>query len=687
MYVRVAIGLFLAGTLFGVTARSQPLIKELPVFSPDGSELLVEGPVSATIGRIDSTGRRFLDKGTLLYATVNGVYYRPADRDEVVACPAAKGTATSVYAEVPVEGGKSRPFICELDPAKKKFVLQVQPLPKRTFTLEPLPISGAKELNYYLFHALERLHLRSENALTKKNAKLIEHYAGRATAIEAYIQAEKLDPEMGRIYAGLPEYLAGQIKASTEIDEAITAAIRKNSDLAVRARTAVARHQAESTAGLLNAFIGAIPSVEYEYSPFGGLRVVERYDSAGIMSGFSTMAQAQMKYQHEMGRLAAAREVLDLSTSERCKKLQAEIQTAAAERTIAIRKVGSERFHFPAENPINNLAEVRGNAAKAKKPEQILEFLKHRLEQNKGDSPRDDPFALIDLYVEQAMLTPNLGKNSATLLALAEKAATAARLVPPGDIFDFDRIEVLQSAAFIACLAATAETHNGTWGRAYNPRAGFAVSLLASLGTIERFDPTGESRERQAIAMMLAGRGTEALKTMLSVYELRKESVTYQLNLARLYSVRTAQEDANAKADLEAGLNAIEQAVKLGFRNFVKLETEKDFDFLRLSPRYRIITRLDVLYQVDWGFQGGTMTLANRTAVPLTNVSVTVAVLVNGKRVGNSIVLPFKGKASLEAGAAVRLPSMLPRVGLSNYELEVMLTCDQQKKPAKLDRK
>ena len=81
------------------------------------------------------------------------------------------------------------------------------------------------------------------------------------------------------------------------------------------------------------------------------------------------------------------------------------------------------------------------------------------------------------------------------------------------------------------------------------------------------------------------------------------------------------------------------------------------------------------------------MTLANRTAVPLTNVSVTVAVLVNGKRVGNSIVLPFKGKASLEAGATVRLPSMLPRVGLSNYELEVMLTCDQQKKPAKLDRK
>lgn len=665
--------------VLGLTALMAPAqqLRNTISGTPDGADLLAEGPLTVTVGRVDLvTKQPATEKGTLLFLTRKTLYYRPANREGVEICEAQYGGCAYLHGEVSEKGG-SRKVLWKRDDAKKEYdgpTLTVQRL-----DLKPIEISSNDEVNFYLYFALERLQRRVDDALATRDERLTGVFSDRGDEVAAFVREHNLDRGLGQGYGGVRKYIDTQMAAMEAQDTLIAEAIRKNKELMERARAAAARRQAQMAVGLFQGLFAAIPDVrEYERSD-GTIIREERYDAGGILDGLSTIYQAQANFQAEANRLTLAKQALDAQTAAEFRRLFERYQSTRKERYTEIRQIGVTRFGLPASSPIDQIADVK--EGESRDPKMIADLMEQRIKRDRGDGTRDNPFALTDSYFAQVATIPLTDSSGPDRVAqLAMKAAEASRLVPPGKIYDFDRVDLLRTAAAIACTAATGETRRGAWARCYSPRAAFAVWLLDQAGA-DRTDVTGEARERRAVALMLAGRTSEAITQAQEIQSLRKGSPTFHYNLARMYGVRSLT--SGSKDDVKKGLDSLEEAMKKGFCDLAEVAASTDFYNLKNQDKARFAQLMALESTYTPNGNSGAVLFTNKSRYPLTNVKL---------RFELYVLAPGNKPMKLVETMPEPFPQVKPNQGvvwekafnLKGYRLQravMVVECDQRKGP------
>ena len=189
--------------------------------------------------------------------------------------------------------------------------------------------------------------------------------------------------------------------------------------------------------------------------------------------------------------------------------------------------------------------------------------------------------------------------------------------MPAGPVYNADRAELMRSAAGLANLSAVLESKDGGWANVYSPKAAYAARLIERAMEFDRIDGSGESREQLGVALTLAGRKTEALRTLTEVRESRKTSPTFLYNLARVCGVNGKGKD---------GLVALEDAVAAGYTDVKALALNPDFVALRGGKLDALVTpQVHALFV--WAKGGADnshrMEITNKSRFAMTNVRVT----------------------------------------------------------------
>jgi hypothetical protein len=607
--------------------------------SPDGTEVLAEGPLAVTVFVKEKTAfgetKATTETGTLLFLTRNGVYFRDTKLNKMRAVVAKKLLAASVETAEPVArpDGKKKVMRWELDPKTAGFAGEA--LAPAEPDLTPRPGNKPLEQNWFLFHLLGRLQSRVDTALALGDKRQLDYLTARAKALAAYAAENALDRGVVNALEGLADYIREQIDAARGLDELYAEQLKVRRDLIRRAREAEAERRARQFFAGLQLLASALPSYdEYELSDGTIVRVNNGPDVDGVIGGLSGLASAQAGYQYQMGRLAVAQQTFEAGAQKRYQALHDKLIGGRAARAELLRKVGAARFGLTGTVPSDGMPAARQAAAKSKDVKPIIAVFEEQAKFDKGTGPWDNPYALCELYEVMARAIPKGPGRAAAVFELAQKAADAVRLVPPGDIYAPERVEVIRAAARLACMAAGAEAQDGFWCRTFSPRAAYAVRLIDRAGALDELDVTGELREQRAIALLLTGHLPAALEQAQAVGKLRATSGAYHYALARLHSAQYWAPEVQALDPKErprcgkAALESLEEAFKYGFSNLRELkEGGLDSDFYALftdadsKGRVREILKPDVSYSVSTSADKITLLVSNKSAFTLTNVT------------------------------------------------------------------
>ncbi|MBN9119321.1 MAG: hypothetical protein J0I06_09195 [Planctomycetes bacterium] len=638
MVTRLCLALVAALAAIGTTT-GQPKA----ALSPDGSEVLAEGPLKIDIVVTETTALKEFkttrDKGVLLFVTRDGLYYRDAKTGKLQVKLAKSVTTARVETEAPVAraDGTKGAARWTFD-AGTGAAFGGDRLAPRVPDLAPLPGTKVAEQNWFLYRALVRLQARVDAAVFVGDKLQLEFYLRHADELAAYTARNDYDRAVADAYKGFAAYVREQRDASEALDRLYAEQVAVRQELIRLARQAEARRQTANLVNGLNLLFSALPSYEeVTLSDGTTARVDTGPDVGGVFGALGGIYQTQAAYRAEMSRLAVAKQAFDAETQEKYAELHKKLTGSRADRADLLRRIGVDRFRLAKVSPSDRLPEVQAAAVKQKDPKPVLALFEEQVKYDRGAGPWDNPFALCDLYETTARSLPPGPARADELFALAERAAAAVRLVPPGEVFAYERMEVLRVAVRLACLAAAADAGDGFWCRAFSPRAAYAVRLVDRMGALDRLDVSGEVREQRAVALLLVGRVPEALDQALKIGELRKTSATYHYTLARLYSVRSFDPEVRALPAKDRprygkmALDSLREAFKFGFSDLRELKEEmRDGDFCGLfsDPESRAavpaLLRPAVTYSVpDLQGRDGriVVSVVNRSEFTLTNVT------------------------------------------------------------------
>lgn len=625
------------------TASAQPPVKGPPgqVVSPDGSPILAEGPlpVSVTL-REKRSGNLIEEKGTLLFLTQRGIYYRVAKSDRMVGRPSNyySFAAIETTEKVALAKGGTGLAYWSLDAKADPPVFKGDQLPVAIPDLTPRLGKKSEEQNWFLLHSLSRLQSRVDSALRAGDEQQIEFCTRRATAIADYIATNRLDQKLGAAYAELPKYVARQTKLADELEKLFADQLEKRKELIERAREAEAKRRQQELVGTLQLFGSFFQTADYDvYYTDGSVRRESMLepDLFGMMAGFGQMGRARAEFQGEMSRLTVAKAAFEAQALKKYTAAQDKMAADRAARAESLRKVATDQFKLAPDVPLDRLADAQKQAAKEKSAAPVVALYEEQAKYEKGTGPWDNPYALCDLYDAKARaVAPKSPTRGNDMFALAQQAVEAARLVPQGELFDFERTQLLRIAAQLACRAAIADLPHLYWCRGYSPRAAFAVRVIDLAGPLDRLDPTGEIREQRALALLLVGRVDAALAQAEAVGKLRATSGSYHFNLARIQSAQFLVDEANDVPEKlrpkhgAIALASLETALKYGFTDVRDIQRDSDFFSMVMAPeskdRVAKITRLSVTYTIIPPPKAGDpvgLRVTNNSAFNLTNLT------------------------------------------------------------------
>jgi hypothetical protein len=576
-------------------ALSQP---KVPI-SPDKAELLAEGPIPVSVVvKQKRTGERTRDKGVLFFLTREGLYYKEAKTGKVLVLRAKDLAEASVETDEPVAraGGSKKQVFWQLDKAGDAFA--GEKLPLAAPNLAPLPGDKPEELNWFLYHALVHLQERVNAAINASDDLQLAFYAQHASELDAFATRYKLDKEVAKAFGSLPDYIKSQVDTLKELETVYVEQLKRRQELIQKAREAEALRRSRQLLGGLQALGGALSS-SYEYREVNGrlYRVESGPDLDNVFGGLQGVYQAQADYQHQMSQLRVANEAFE----DRAKKLYTELsekfKDGRAGRETELRTIAVTRYGLAKEHPFDRFPKAKEEAEKTKSVEPLIALFVDRVKYDRGTGNWNNPFALCELYDTLAIIVPKDAKRSSELFALAQKALEAVRFVPPGEVFAYERMEVLRHATRLLCNAARADARDGFWAKAFNPRAAYAVRLIDRIDGLARLDVTGDLREQRAVALLLVGQLPEALEQALAIGKLRETNGTYHYTLARLHSAQYWALDLpklDNKSRFQFGdkygkqaLESVKAAFQLGFSELRELKEggyDSDFYAMLTSP-------------------------------------------------------------------------------------------------------
>jgi hypothetical protein len=226
----------------------------------------------------------------------------------------------------------------------------------------------------------------------------------------------------------------------------------------------------------------------------------------------------------------------------------------------------------------------------------------------------NDPFAIAREALVSSLYEP---QSPQQMISFSNRCVAAASLVPTGGIYDEYRAWFLYLAGDIANRASTKEIGDRSWVAAGNRTAAHAVGLWNECLKFAPNDPAGEYGELRAWALMQSGHLNEALRQARLVEPLRRNTLRFAYNFARLLSC-TGEHDAS--------FAYFEHAVRnLGYNAILQAKRDPDLRAMRSAHK----REFDNLTAVRWGWRinygawgfNDDILITNNSAFALTNVT------------------------------------------------------------------
>jgi WD40 repeat protein len=413
-------------------------------------------------------------------------------------------------------------------------------------------------------------------------SELVELNAKIRERAEALRRRQETVPGLRELYEALPKFIDDVAREGNVQDNLILEYNQEIARLAKEQEKVMARRQANQLLGFAQMFLGAMP--DQEIVEANGRRFLVDRGMANpemFANGFRGMMSASMEAQQQMAMLKQAEAMSNTEKREAfLKSLQAQAEMVGRIRARE-QEIGA-RLNVPEADRAGD--DAPGDAAKqAKMLGTLLERMARQAEKERDRLGFDNPMIRCDLVsIQSRILFPDRTKQIEAWSQQAREMAGLVALVPTGPEFDLDRVELLSSASALALQAAMAEVGPGAWGSAFNPRAAEAVRFLDAALRIYAADPSGRLRDLRGVALLLSGRGTEALQEFLAIRELSSDSGRRRIHLAHILA---------AAGQLGAALDEIEVAlVQLKYPEIVEVRRSEDFP--RTSRRFKDLTEL-----------------------------------------------------------------------------------------------
>lgn len=516
----------------------------------------------------------------------------------------------------------------DFDPRKQQFTGKV--LIPDGIEIRPAKYSKEEEARYlffYLGHSQNRVDEALLNGDPNMSKVLREEFAGGAK----YLANKGFASNLVSLYEELTPYMDAQLDVQKRRKAVLDEAMEKASKLNRREIAAEYQRNLEVGMGNLLAALSSIPTTSYTVNRFGfggwfhqsfGARNV-----SGIYSGINRAAQAKLKFALLQSELEVSRKYLAKETGAQLEALQSDMDNRRKELTKKVRQLGVTQFSLP-ETTFTDEEEILGFWKTARDYRTLITVLGQKYREQQAAGGKEFPFRTLEMaWLKSAMPNSDTKKRSEETFGLAKDCVAAANLVPEDAYYDNHRAEALRFAADLALQAVNIDVVKKSWAGAHNPKAAYALYWIEMAENLGGLDIGGERREAKFAALLFAGHREEALQLGLEIQEIRKSSPLFNYQMAALYA--TAKPPKTNEA-----LQAIDDAIRAGFKDLKGARENPDFAYLKYQPRFKSLTNILVEYRQS-GDTGGPST--GVSSIRKTPVRPSVAALAPATAMGITI--------------------------------------------------
>ncbi|MGL4420667.1 MAG: hypothetical protein ACRCZF_08390, partial [Gemmataceae bacterium] len=525
--------------------------------------------------------------GTILLVTKNLIVLRRSDVSEVMPLEVIDMRRYKLrIATATLEG---KPIEWKWNDMKKEVEGYTQEPLKPILPKATIPASSESK---YLYFSLQRLQERIDAALASNDTQLVKFLKERAEVLRERAGTIGANPTVLELYDGLPAYLDERARLAKVRADFLDAQMDKITRNRIRDQEAQYRAEMRKSDAMGQYYRGALPTVTVRSGAWWRAGVTAHYDLGGAMAGVMNIVKANQQYEMERLRIKYASDLLEKEKAKVLKDMSESIDLCRMNQLKHIAEAGTKAFGLP---KVREAIEAHESAAKFQQTSDFRSLADLLEMRNRDERKADDcsnPYTLLDAYHTTAQIRESDSlKKSEKMFELSVKASEAVQYIPQHSTYDQDRADVLRSAASMACMAAMLEEPSGVWLYTYSPRAAYATRLLDQVKSIT-IDKDGQVREQQAVAHALAGRFQTALNLAEDIKGQRATSSAFLVLLARLYAMNQKHKE---------GIDVLEDAIKLGYRDIAFLKKNQDFNAMRLSgAKFKAFSEPQVTIQHHW---------------------------------------------------------------------------------------
>jgi len=203
--------------------------------------------------------------------------------------------------------------------------------------------------------------------------------------------------------------------------------------------------------------------------------------------------------------------------------------------------------------------------------------------------------------------------------------------IPPGRIFDQDRITVLLSCALMLGEVDSTAYVTSSYQDGPTSSGRLLRRVLATYRSLETQEPEWMIILR-AHSLAASGDLTAAATAMSTHLQMSDVAPAQGVYYAGILA---------AKGDLDNGMTWLEKSIKAGYNDFKDLATDRDLYLLHKAypARWKTATTPVWAWDIVWGIFQDDITITNRSPFPLTNVTLRPAIVVGGSTVSPTLAV------------------------------------------------
>ena len=636
--------------------------KPQPALSPDSSQLLVQGPLKATLVDEDAAfGTKQETPIELHYLTESTIYYHRVNTSTVKQEPAQVNRIVNVQITDATGAITTKSYSC--DKESKKYVGDGKVIP--SIDLTPLA-TDTKSEEFILYYISEWIYAEAEKALQDGDTATFEMLAQRAADMAKHASGKDFNPAFVSALEAEKRYISDQAIEYQTFRELIDKITKGHQELYKIRKEINERKQTMKSEAVLDYLLTT--------------KLFGKYARPSATRQLSDdVFMADLIHDLDLGLLEKTQTKFGQEATELLKKSNDRISQRRADQQRVIRTLGHHYLDLPMDSPLDEFQKSQTDSRSSASDTSTLKVMEARLKRDQGDNSHMNPFAMLEYDQARAAVVlydriqPTVKADR--LEMLAKETLRALQLVPKNRVYDFVRFEILKQSAELSLMAIQVAEIKLHWSRAYHPTAAYAVqSLQAIQAPIEQIDLDGEGRELLALARLLAGFADHNPTPVMigeSLAKLRNNSARYHVSMSYLLASTLKSDRSNIIEVLNDVTPHIEQAFALGFTGVQEIRENPCIRALRLygSERQQTAKRLafeqfrtlispdtKLDYMIVPTETGCRFEFTNKTKYTMTNLQITGAFYVRDPRTGRvkELLVPSDSYTKLEPGKVAK---------------------------------